>query len=481
VLDKETARANYDIFKTDVKEFAKFFFPHLLTSKIPVFHKEIYKILPQHKYLAIAAPRGHAKTTIGLIIYPIWFSLFKKTGDISIYSASEDFVLREITGKIKREFENNQWIKYFWGDLKSNKWADSYFVLSNGVAFEGGGITGQLRGGRRALIGLDDLENIETVQSEEQRNKLKQRINKELIPKLLPDGQMIYLGTIIHQLAYLKQLIDMPNNGWEKRIYRAYPSGIEKEGGELWPDLYSHNELQDRKKKQGSAAFASEYQNSPVADETAPIKPDQIRYWTELPKQYSCVIAIDPAYSEDESADFKVASAVAIDQGHNRYLLEYIRTHVPIGEFQDGIINMYLRYKGVLTGLGIPFGGTEKAFYESFLRRCEERKVYPPVIELKNVVTGSHTFRGATNKKTRIIAALQPLFEQGKYYIHANHQEAQEELLTIGFSRWDDVVDTLAYAEQILQPVYYEVNKTDEVARDEQPIARGTTGYGEGL
>jgi hypothetical protein len=46
------------------------------------------------------------------------------------------------------------------------------------------------------------------------------------------------------------------------------------------------------------------------------------------------------------------------------------------------------------------------------------------------------------------------LFEQGKYFIHPDHIEARDELLSIGSSRWDDLVDTLAYAEQILQPYF---------------------------
>lgn len=478
MLTKEELIPHYEEFANDVEEFAKFFFPHLLTSEMPPFHKEVYQILPNHKYLAIAAPRGHAKTTLGLIIYPIWFSLFNKLGDISIYSASEDFVIREITGKIRREFENNERLLYFWGDLKTIKWSDSYFVLKNGIAFEGGGITGQLRGGRRGFIGLDDLENIETVESEEQRHKLKLRINKELIPKLLPNGQMIYMGTIIHQLCYLKQLLDIPDNGWEKRIYRAYPSEIEKEGNELWSALYPHSELQDRKKKQGSNAFASEYMNNPISDETAPIKEHQIRYWTELPKQYSCVIALDPAYSEDATSDYKVAVVVAIDQGNNRYLLEYVRTHSQMGEYQDSVINLYLRYRDYLTGVGIPSGGIEKEFFNGFLKKCEERKVQSiPVVELKNIAISAGTSVGVTKKKKRIVIALQPWFEQGKYYIHANHVEAREELLTINSARWDDLVDAMAYAEQILQPVYYEVNVNTDSYEEEKPIDHGTTGY----
>ena len=66
------------------------------------------------------------------------------------------------------------------------------------------------------------------------------------------------------------------------------------------------------------------------------------------------------------------------------------------------------------------------------------------------------------NKKNRVVAALQPLFEQGKYFIHPDHIELREELLTIGSSRWDDLVDCAAYAEQILTPNYYPVPRDQE-------------------
>ncbi len=432
----------YKTFESDIETFAFYFFPHLLNRTIPEFHKEVYHLLPKHRYLAISAPRGHAKTTLE-IIYAIWHSLFRKVGDISMISLSEDFVLREITGKIKREFEINGRLKFFWGDLKTTKWTESYFRLKNGIAFEGSGITGQLRGGRRGLVCLDDLESNETVASDEQRDKLRERVHRELIPKLLPEGQMLYFGTLINQLSYLNNIITTPDNGWEKRNYDCYVDGIEAEGHELWKEMLPHAELQDRKKKMGSNAFFAEYRNQPRSSETAPIKESQIRYWKELPQQYSCVISVDPAYSQDTSADYKTASVIAIDQGMNRYLVHYIRTHEPIGEFQDAIINLWLQNKNTITGVGIPNVGVEKGFFDSFLRKCDERKLYPPVVELTNVFTNVATSISARNKTHRCIAALQPLFEMGRYYIGTEMLEARDELLSMGVSRWDDITDAM--------------------------------------
>jgi len=272
----------------------------------------------------------------------------------------------------------------------------------------------------------------------------------------MPDGQFVWIGTIISPLALLQEILDSDNN-WEKRKYKAYIDERQEKGHELWASLWNHKRLQARKREIGSTAFASEYLNNPLLDESAPIKQNQIRYWTELPDQRNIVIAVDPAYSEEEKADFKVASMVSIDVHNNRYLETYVRTHKPTGEFIDSFINMWLQNKDKILAIGIPSAGVEKEFYKSVLKRAEERKVYPPFMELKN------SFKRGTDKtirakKDRIIASLQPLFESGKYYIHSNHEEAKDELLSIGSSRWDDIVDTLAYAEQLLQPNSVEVS-----------------------
>lgn len=458
------------VWREDVYEFARFFFPHVLSCEVPGFHREVYGILPKVNYLAVEAFRGGAKSTIGLIIYPLWRALWGKVGDISLISRSESFILNEVSRKIRMELEMNQRIRLFFGDMKTDKWSESYFTLANGISIEGKGIDGQLRGGRRGLIVLDDLEDNESVRSEEQRDKLKKRISKEILPKLLPQGQLLYFGTPIHTLCYLHQLIKTPDNGWEKRVFDAYRDGTEEKGHEAWPEMLDHDELQKRKEIMGSTYFSAEYRCNPLMDESMPIKEEHIRYWTDLPTQYSCVITVDPAYSEDVSADYKVATLVAIDQHSNRYLLSYIRTHDSLNDFMNAVLNLWMQYKPFITALGIPNSGTEKSFFSGFMKFCEEKKVYPPVAELKNSFTQAQTRLSIRNKTARITAALQPLFEQGKYYIRSEHLEARDELLTVGMSRWDDITDCMAYAEQLLQPVFFDVTGDEHTDYSQAPM-----------
>ena len=455
MTDSQSVKELYLIYKHNVLAFVEDFLQHYLTYKTPDFHKEILETVSKEQRVALAAPRGFAKSTLVCVFYVLHSSLFLKHKDITLISASESLAI-EWLRRIRRELETNPMIIKFFGDLRSEKWTENHLVLSNGVNIRARGAGGQIRGFRPDLIVLDDIETDESVSSEEQRNKLRDWIFKACLNTLLPEGKFIIIGTIISPLALLEEMLTS-NNDWVKRKYRAYKDGIQEEGHELWGSLWTHARLQARKAEIGTFSFASEFMNDPVSNETAPIKQHQIRYWKELPQQYSCVIAVDPAYSEDDRADYKVAALIGLDQNMNRYLISYVRTHSPTGEFIDAILNMWLQSRDKCTGIGLPHSGGDKEFFSSFMRKCEERKLYPPVTELKNSFTQNNSAVTKRNKMGRIIASLQPLFESGKYYINESHSDARDELLALGYSRHDDLVDALSYGEQIISPVFYEV------------------------
>lgn len=455
---KELKLAEVRRFKESVEYFAKEVVPQILVNDIPEFHSELYKLVLEEKRLVVAAPRGFAKSTVASVIYPLWLCCVPVRKNIIIISASETLAVQMLR-KIKMELEQNEVINAMYGSMKTDKWSESHIITSTGVTIMARGAGGQIRGFRPDCVILDDIETDESVESEDQRKKLKDWLFKACLNTLTPEGQFILVGSVISVLSILNELLTDENN-WTKRRYKAYKNGKMEPGDELWPQLWHHERLQQRKAEIGSFRFSAEFMNDPISDETAPIKPHQIRYWDTLPSQLSLVIIVDPAYSEDAKADFKVASLIGIDSAMNRYLASYIRTHSEQGEFMDAILNLWLTNKGSITAIGIPNSGVEKSFFSSFIARANSRGLYPPVAEIKNsFITASGTSVRA--KKARITASLQPLFESGKYYIHRNHTEAKDELLSIGQSRWDDIVDTLSYAEQLLTPIAFADTKTE--------------------
>lgn len=450
----------YDVLSSDLSKFATVICFDIVTFVPASFHMELYEMMTKEDWVTVAAPRGHAKSTIVSKIYPLWAALFKKRKDICIVSDSESLAVEHLR-YIKMSLESNPKILALWGATASDKWTENHIVVKHAdgtrINIRAKGAGGQMRGFRPDCLILDDIENDVEVVSEEQREKLKNWLFKACINTLLPGGKLFVIGTILHPLCVLNELLETPNNGFVKRRYTAYKDGIEDDDHVLWKEMWSHEKLQERKAKIGSFAFYAEYMNNPRLNTIGTIRQDQIKYWQSLPTNLGITIAVDPAYSEDEKSDHKVAVVVGADTNGNRYLIEYIRTHSPLNEFMDSILNLYVKYKANVTGLGVPSAGTEASFLKSLMEKAEKRRIYPPIMELKNTFVNA-TGQKIVNKNRRIVAALQPLFERGQYYIGHGQSEVLNELLDLGSSRWDDLVDAMTYAEQIIQPIWSDVN-----------------------
>ena len=441
----------YSLYRNDIQAFAEDFLPHILTSSSPPFHGEIYANLKVEDYLLICAARGFGKSIVTTLIYTLHAILFGYKKGVRIVSSSEKLGIKAVS-QIKNELETNKLIIQFFGDLKGRKWAETEIHLKNGAKVAGAGVGGQIRGFRADLMILDDIETDDSVASSDQRTKIDTWIKKSCLPTLIPGvGQFVWIGTLISPLALLTQELENKREGVKSLLFRAYLTLEQEAGNETWATLFTHEELQKRKMWGGSHAFATEYMNDPKSSETAAIKSEQIRYWDieDLPSAYNAIMVIDPAYSDDQKADYKACAIIYLDNQGNRYLAEMLRSHMPQGEFIDECLNMYLRTNNKCIALGVP-GGREIDFFRAVQTKAVARHIYPPFVELKNVYS-THTGVSIRNKTRRIVASLQPLFEQGKYYIGHNHQEVREELLTIGSSIHDDCVDCLSYGEEIIQ------------------------------
>ena len=392
-------------------------------------------------------------STVCSVFYPLHAALFQRRRTIRIISAASDLA-EDFLRKIKWELEHNELILATFGKMKTKKWTESHIIMKNGVSIQAMGINSQTRGPRPDLIIMDDVETDDSVASEDRRASMKEKIYKALINSLSSDGQLVWVGTIISHLCLIwEALNDESKAKWQKRIYKAYIDGKEDDKHVLWPELYNHQWLQDKKAEVGSMFFASEYLNDPSADENAPIKEHMIRRWNsveDLPEVLSCVITLDPAYSEGKDSDWKVACLIGVDSKNTRWLLDVVRTKEPQGAYQQMVINLWHSNRGRVTSVGIPNKGVEKGFYNSFIDECGRRGFGVPVTPVDN----SYISNGVVikTKKKRIIAALQPHFEQGRYVIGAHMGFVSDELLSIGKSKHDDVTDCMAYAEQLLQP-----------------------------
>ena len=255
-----------------------------------------------YRFIALAAPRSHSKTTTFSIKYPLW--RIKQDRNIRIllvsgvYSQAASY-LREIVGNIERNVNYIEWA----GNLKPaklEKWTDSEIIIDRDnlqlkdPTISAVGIGGTVLSKRVDEIVCDDLLTPENTRTLEQRQKVAEFVYKVLMPVLEPGGRFIIAGTVFTPGDLLTELLESPDFDFKKK-YKAIISDAEnqtiwdeyyeiytqdKQAGNkfyednkeemlrgaqvLWPDRYSYRELWHLR-KQNSFAFAQMYQNEHVS------------------------------------------------------------------------------------------------------------------------------------------------------------------------------------------------------------------------
>ncbi len=228
------------LWSVSMELFGYYYFPHIITKKNNPFHKWVYsktaeilaKPLGKGVKLAVAAPRGYAKSTLLSFVLPMWCACMQFKEFMLLISETvgqaEDFL-----DDVKSELMSNERLQEDFPEACGKgdyRWRQDDIVLRNGIRIYALGCGGKTRGrkhrgGRPDLILLDDVESRESVESELTRDKLwHQWLNKEVIKAGKTDGStdVIVLGTILHEDSLLSKLLDRKQSpDWKRKKFRA--------------------------------------------------------------------------------------------------------------------------------------------------------------------------------------------------------------------------------------------------------------------
>lgn len=327
---------------TGFEFFVNTYFPHYIKhpSKSRLHHY-LFDNLPQivrkpkSQSLAIAAPRGEAKSTLVSQLFVLWCVITdqKKYAVIVMDSIDQAYPMLEA---IKAELEFNPRLASDFKDATGagKVWQAQTIVTSNSIKIQVAGSGKKLRGlkhgaHRPDLVILDDIENDEQVRNPDQRDKLNAWLSKTVMPLGAAGGKLdiIYIGTILHydsvlartlnnplwQKARFKAMITMPINmalwdRWEEllrnegeNVALAYYSEHEiemLEGSEVSWEARPVYDLMIIRARDGHHTFDSEYQNDPVSGDDAPFT-NSIQYWTTLPQGLQYFGACDPSLGKN--------------------------------------------------------------------------------------------------------------------------------------------------------------------------------------
>ncbi|HDR1912002.1 TPA: phage terminase large subunit [Pasteurella multocida] len=369
--------------------FVNNYFPHYVrSSSRSALHNFLFEQLPlllqkpTSVHLAVAAPRGEAKSTIVSQLFSLYCLVTQKKRYVLIVMDSIDQAYPMLEA-IKVELEFNQRLRIDFPEStgQGRVWQAGTIITSANQKVQVAGSGKKLRGLRHGayrpdLVVLDDIENDEQVRSPEQRNKLHDWLKKTVLPLGSADGKLdiIYIGTILHYdsvlnrtlsskawlTAKFKALIKMPDDMslWDKwedfylnegeavadAFYYANKNAMDAGAIVSWaarPILV----LMKIRARDGHSTFDSEYQNDPVSGDDA-IFANSIQYWTELPANLIYFGALDPSLGKAGAS--RDPSAILVGGYHREtgklYVIEaQVKKRLPDLIIED-VIRMHKQY-----------------------------------------------------------------------------------------------------------------------------------------
>lgn len=219
----------------DMEFFGRAYFPHYFSRPSPEFHRELdaiwqqgvlkgrYPLTPADTKAisrlpgvrrAVAAPRGHAKSTNLTFKGTMHSTLYGyKHYPIIISDSSEQ--AEGFLDNIRVEFEENTAILEDFGPLAGSVWRSNVLVTKTNIKIEAIGSGKKIRGRKHRnwrpdLIILDDVENDENVRTPEQRSKLKNWFDKAVSKSGDDYTDIVYIGTLLHYDSLLAKTLTNP-------------------------------------------------------------------------------------------------------------------------------------------------------------------------------------------------------------------------------------------------------------------------------
>lgn len=218
----------------------------------------------------------------------------------------------------------------------------------------------------------------------------------------------------------------------------VYEKAIRDDGSLLFPERLSHAKLLEIRKTQGSYIFANQYQNEIIPEGSQPFKKEWLKPYEKLPEKLYHFAFIDPAISQSDGADFTACVVVAVDEDQQWYVRSVLRGHMTPTE----IVNMVFRLQKswACQCIGIEDVAYQKALLYMLDEEMRRRGMILPIKGIKPSTEQSKEMR---------IMGLIPRFEWGRILLAPGLNDLELELAQFPKGKHDDVIDALAYIEQI--------------------------------
>ena len=445
---KSSLVAFYRAFLADDKTYVKPANFHFRISDILLYEKENF---------AIEAFRESGKSEYVLKAYPLYRLLFPSPEALYIVLILRN--QRNASKKLKEIMALHSAIPIFKVNTKKvlEESAEAYEVeLADWegcrVRIEAYGKGTTLRGinwnGRRPdIVILDDIQDFEDAQSEAILEKDWEWFLSDVKP-LGKSTRIFIIGNNLGEKCIIERIFEHAKEfGFQTMRIPA----IDDFGRPTWPEKFSLEYLEKEKEAYRKAGkleiWYRERLCQAISSETQVFKRDYFNYFSptriqKLAQELPVFIAVDLAISQKESSDYTAMPVVAVDGDNRWYVLD-----CPYGRWtpSDAIEKLFWLVKKYRPlKVGVEKVAYQSAFEHFLQKEMIRRNFFFQVEELK-----------ANRHKELRIKALEPRFKAGLIYFPDTADwlsEMETELLTFPKGKHDDLIDALAYIEQIAEP-----------------------------
>lgn len=479
-------------------------------SEIPDFHRELWELCcSDNPLVAIAAPRGHAKSTAVSFVYTLASVLFRESKYVVLVSDTEEQA-KHFLELIKAALQTNQSLIQLFGvkDFESDTKTDIIVRMEDGHRFRivAKGSGQKVRGMiwdhyRPDLIIGDDLENDEIVMNDERRKAFREWFMSALLPIRGPTGKVRIVGTILHLDSLLARVTPVegerdsiedesglkftfapPKRGdlkagrmFKGLLYKGHvggnPNEIKKASDMLWPERFNKDWYMQRYLSYVEIGhpegYSQEYLNRPVDESLAFFRKSDLTAMTFEEKDQISTQAKpllfyaggDLAITEKERSDYTVFIVVGIDSDGRMYVMDIIRDRLDGRKIVDTIIRLQKRWK--LQWLALEQDKTAKSILP-FLRE-EMLKPGNDVVNIIPIIPHTDKTARAYSMQGRMRIGAVRFDKKADWY-----PTLESELLTFPRGKHDDQVDSLSCIGLALQKIASANTYAEEVEQQIQ-------------
>jgi len=362
----------------------EYFCKIVLKQKLGQMHREwIEAALNPDKHLCIMSARGHFKTTILSIAFPLWIMMRERDPKMIVILSATLEQSTEIMNLLKRQIEENPTLRetLYPENVHDTKWSETQIRTKNAHRVLCLPFGDTVRGKHPDYCICDDVLKGEVATDIESAKRVFYGVVFPIVQA--HKGKIIVVGTPI---SYTDLLADLSTK--ENFTFMKYPAVIFNDDG-TWnrpqfPEHFDLKQLLQVKETMPSHLWSREYLCNPASEDTALFPPEVLNRATEqyikVKMDYASeevkgkarrVIGCDIAVSTGARADWSVFSVLDVFEGYPILMVDQVRKHLTAEENVNEIRRLYNFYQPnriLVEKTGVGWGVSEACMNDSIMK-----------------------------------------------------------------------------------------------------------------